>query len=75
MKTEMFNANLKPTWWNIIVSGLAALIGVQSEKARIRDFSQNKVWPYILVGIVLTTLFILAIVIIARFAENYFAAG
>ena len=40
-------------------SALAAMVGVQSKERRERDFSRGKASHFIMVGLVLTTLFVL----------------
>ena len=42
-------------------SVIASFVGVQSNEKRERDFSQGKARDFIIVGIVLTLLFILAV--------------
>lgn len=48
------------------MSTIAAFVGVQSEKNRAHDFQQSSILPFLLVGIVLATLFIGGLVLIAR---------
>ncbi|RUO32647.1 DUF2970 domain-containing protein [Aliidiomarina soli] len=40
----------KVTFWQVCKSVAAALLGVQSEQARARDFAQSNPLPYIAVG-------------------------
>lgn len=49
----------------IVASTLAAFVGVQNDANRARDFQQKSIIPYLLVGIVLTTIFIVALVMVA----------
>lgn len=51
----------KLTWWQVVMSVLAAMIGIQKNKNRERDFQQGNPLAFILVGIVLTVLFIFAL--------------
>ncbi len=51
-----------PGFWSIVLSTLAAAIGVQSEKNRQRDFSQGRPAVFITAGILFTLLFILTVV-------------
>ncbi len=46
---------------SVLKSVLGALFGVQSDKQRQHDFRQGKAWKFILVGIIMVTLFVLAI--------------
>ena len=62
----------KLTLWGVIVSILAAFFGVQSEKARERDFTTGSPAVFIVVGIVLTIFFILVLVFIVQWVlANY----
>jgi hypothetical protein len=57
----------KPSLIDIILSVVASAFGVQSAKNRERDFQQNSVVPYIVVGVVFVLLFILLLVSIVRY--------
>ncbi|RXJ73449.1 hypothetical protein CS022_09370 [Veronia nyctiphanis] len=57
----------KTTWWDIVKSVFAALLGVQSDENRQRDFSQTSMWPYIITGIVAVVLFVLVLIVIVSF--------
>ncbi len=48
------------------MSTIAAFVGVQSEKNRAHDFQQSSILPFLLVGLVLATLFIGGLILIAR---------
>lgn len=56
----------RPNLWQVFLSVVAALFGVQTEQARVRDFSQKSPLPYIAVGIVLIVLFVLGIALLVR---------
>lgn len=58
--------NHKTTWLTIVLSTLAAFVGVQSEKNRQRDFQQKSIVPFMLVGIVLAALFIGGLILVAQ---------
>ena len=51
----------RPGFFDVIKSVLASFIGVQSEKTRERDFTHGKAWHFIIIGLILTVLFILAL--------------
>lgn len=51
----------KPSIWQVIQSVIAAMFGVQSAKARERDFQHGKPWVYVLIGLIGVTLFVLTI--------------
>lgn len=52
----------KPNLLHVVKSVLAAAIGVQSDKNREVDFKHGSLPAYIIVGLIGTVLFILAIV-------------
>lgn len=56
----------KPSWLNVLMSALAAFIGVQSDKNRQRDFQQKSIIPFMLVGTVLAAGFIVGLILIAE---------
>lgn len=56
----------KPSFWDVVKSVIAAMFGVQSDKARERDFSAGNLWAYIIVGIVMVTLFVLAVILVVN---------
>jgi uncharacterized membrane protein YcjF (UPF0283 family) len=56
----------RPSLWQVFLSVIAALFGVQTEQARVRDFSQKSPLPYIAVGIVLIVFFVIAIALLVR---------
>jgi hypothetical protein len=54
--------NTKASPGKLIVSLLAGLVGVQSDKNRISDFSSGSIWPFIIGGVLLTILFIFSLI-------------
>lgn len=52
--------------WQMIGSAVAAAIGVQSSENRKRDFSRGKAGQFIIIGIVGTMLFVLAMLLLVR---------
>ena len=56
-----------PGFWQTVASVLAAFFGVQSSTNRKRDFSRGKPLPFIIIGIVMTVLFVGALLLIVRF--------
>jgi len=54
------------SFWTVLVSTLAAAIGVQSKANKERDFASGRVAPFIVAGIVFTVLFILTLVTVVR---------
>jgi len=60
-----------PTLRQIISSILAALVGIQSEQNRRRDFSHGRLLPYVLVGGVALLLFIGTILLVVNWALSH----
>ncbi len=54
-------AERPPTWFEVVKSVGAAFFGVQSEANRRRDFTYGKLYPFVVVGIVATIVFILVL--------------
>lgn len=52
--------------WQIVSSSFWAAFGVQSSRNRRRDFSRGRAIHFILAGVVLTTLFVLLMVMIVN---------
>ncbi|MGQ0586258.1 MAG: DUF2970 domain-containing protein [Gammaproteobacteria bacterium] len=57
-----------PTLWQTIASVGAAFFGVQSSKNRERDFKHGKAAHFIVIGLVATVVFVLAVWLAVRFA-------
>jgi len=56
----------RPSLLQVLLSTLAAFIGVQSDKNRQKDFQQSSIVPFMITGIVLAGLFIFGLIFIAR---------
>ena len=56
----------KPTLWQVIASVNAAFLGVQNSKNRERDFTHGKASHYIIVGLIMTVLFVGVLVLIVK---------
>ncbi len=67
-QTERHEPESSPTLWQTVSSVAASFFGVQSSKARKRDFTHGKAAHFIVIGVVLTVLLILTIVLAVRFA-------
>ena len=63
---------LTPSTWQVFKSVLASFFGVQNEETLQRDFTHGKPAQFIVVGLVITALFI-AMVFIAVKLVLYFA--
>ncbi|MEC9407103.1 MAG: DUF2970 domain-containing protein [Pseudomonadota bacterium] len=55
-----------PSFWQTVGSVLAAFFGVQSSRARKRDFTRGKPWHYLLMGLVVTVVFVAVLVGLVR---------
>jgi len=58
----------RQTLWQTMASVGAAFFGVQSSKNRERDFKHGKASHFIVIGLVATAVFILAVTLAVRFA-------
>lgn len=56
----------KPSSLDIVLSVMAAFLGVQNDKNRQRDFNEGNIKAYIAVGIVATILLVLSLVMIVN---------
>jgi len=56
----------EPSFWEIVLSTMAAFLGVQSNKNRVRDFKHGNIYAYIVAGLIFTTIFIGSIVLIIK---------
>ena len=52
----------EPSFWEVVMSVLAAAIGVQNAKNRERDFTRGNPGVFIVAGLIFTALFVLTIV-------------
>lgn len=57
-----------PTLWQTVTSVAASFFGVQSSKNRKRDFSKGKPAHFVVIGLVMTALFILTVVMAVKLA-------
>ena len=57
----MAEENHAPTLWQVTKSVLAAGFGVQSNENRERDFKHGKASQFIVIGLIFTVLFVLAV--------------
>lgn len=65
----------KPGFWQVIVSILAAAMGVNSARNRQRDFSASSPWPFIIGGIIFGVLFVVGIALIVKVVLESTGAG
>ncbi|WOT05092.1 DUF2970 domain-containing protein [Shewanella youngdeokensis] len=53
-------------WWQVLLSTLAAFIGVQTEQNRRRDFTTSSPVPFIVMGVLLAVFFVLGLLLIVN---------
>lgn len=65
------NPNHKPSVWQMIVSVLAAMFGVQKNKNRERDFQHGNPAQFILLGIIMVMMFVLLVFLLVKMVMQY----
>lgn len=55
-----------PTFWQTVMSVLAAFFGVQTSANRRRDFKHGRPIHFIVIGAVATALFVMILVVLVR---------
>lgn len=60
----------KPSFWQIMLSAIAAAFGVQTKNNQERDFKHGNIYNYIAAGIIFTLLFIAVIAILVQTVLN-----
>lgn len=58
----------QPNIFQMFLSALAALFGVQSSQNHQRDFSSGKAWTYMLMGVVVMLLFVVFVIFLVTWA-------
>ena len=56
----------KPSFWQIIISTLAAAFGVQKRENLERDTKQGNAYVYIAAGILFTVIFVLTVILVVQ---------
>ncbi len=54
------------SFWQTVSSVLAAFFGVQSSRARQRDFSRGDPFAFIVVGVLMTAVFVATLVLVVK---------
>ena len=67
---ELDKVQYKPNFWTIVLSTLAAFIGVQSDRNRERDFKHGNIYSFIIAGIIFTIIFIVCVTTLVRLILN-----
>lgn len=65
---EEQDKNQSPSLWQVIKSVNASFFGVQSSANRERDFKHGKAHHFIIIGVVMTVVFVLAVVMAVKLA-------
>lgn len=60
----MSSGNKKPKFLTIVLSVLAAAVGVQKRQNLEQDFASSSPLPYIVAGVIFTVLFVFTLVLI-----------
>lgn len=55
-----------PSFWQIVFSTMAAFLGVQSNKNRVRDFKHGNFLAYVVSGLIFTVIFIFCVVTVVK---------
>lgn len=63
---KMQNKQKPPGIFNVIGSVLAAMIGIQNDENRERDFEQGKASNYIVVGVIVVAIFVISLISIVN---------
>lgn len=58
----------KPSLWEMCLSVLAGIFGVQSEKNHQRDFNKGSAWSFAFLGLIALLFFIIAVILLTRWA-------
>jgi uncharacterized membrane protein YidH (DUF202 family) len=62
----------KPTLWQVLISVLGALFGVQSRQVHQRDFLHGRSWwVYMLVGVIVVSVFVLLLILLANLSLKW----
>lgn len=65
-KEDQTEEQTSPGFFSVILSVLAAMIGIQSDKNRERDFEKGYIGNYIFVGIVAVVIFVFTLISIVN---------
>lgn len=56
----------KLSFFQLMLSAIAAAFGVQSDKNRKRDFQQKSIWPFVAAGLLFTAIFVLTLILVVK---------
>ena len=63
-ETQPDNTSREPSFWQVVMSTLAAALGVQNSANRERDFTHGNPLVFIAAGLIFTVVFVLTIGVI-----------
>lgn len=63
----------EPTLLQVVGSVFASFFGVQSARARVRDFKHGRAGVFIAVGLVMTALFVLTVLLVVKLVLKHAA--
>ena len=64
--TDSDSETRKLTVWQIILSTASAMLGIQKNERRIRDFSQGKPHQFIIAGLIAAAVFVLLLLAVVQ---------
>ena len=67
----MTDNNNTPTFWQVVKSVLAGMLGVQRAENRERDFEHGKFSAYVFVALIVVAVFILTIVAVVKTVMHF----
>ncbi|GAA5524548.1 hypothetical protein Maes01_01105 [Microbulbifer aestuariivivens] len=65
----------RPRFTQVLLSTLAAAIGVQSDKNRQRDFASGSIKTYVMAGVLFTAVFVLTLLVVVRIVLEKLGQG
>ncbi len=71
----MSQNNQKPTVFQVLLSVLAGMFGVQNSENRERDFKHGSPMVFIFIGILLTAGFVGGVLLLVKFAMSFAVVG
>jgi CHASE2 domain-containing sensor protein len=71
----MADPGKKPSLLQVVWSVAASFFGVQSARARVRDFKHGRAGVFIAVGLVMTALFVVTVILIVKLVLKHAGAG
>lgn len=69
------NSERKPGFWQVVLSVLAAALGVNSRRNQERDFQSSTPMPFIVGGIIFGVIFVLSIALVVMVVLEYAGAS